>query len=449
MTRAHGAVWLLLLSLAVLMRLPFFWLPLVNWDESAYLIVGQDMARGFLPYRHYWTLKPPLGFAFFGAVIAAFGPSIFAIRLAGSLWLGLSACVVYHAGGRLHSRMAGIIAGLFVVLYTPFYQRVVLMELVALLPLSLIAYWLCIRPLPLRKLGLAVGCAVLIRTNLGALLPALWAVLWLREHEARKFLAVTFWASLPVAACTLLYWQAGLLEVFFHTMVDWSLGYSQKQIAALPEAMARGYLTKACVAASLLVVGMTLYVRTRLSEGYVAQLLCFAAVLCSIYASGAGADHYFVQVLPFLGLILGVGLCEMAQGRAAARVAAVAVVAFLALAIVPYFWRLPQDALARSGEQTPVARAAAYVSGMGIAGKYVYAPQTSVLNFLTETLLPTTKTHHINAVPALAPDCFFHRPDYVVTIAGRRAPHPDFDLFLQGYRVVHTEDDFTVYEALP
>ena len=40
----------LLLDLALLTRFPFFFHDVINWDESTFILVGQSIIDGHLPY---------------------------------------------------------------------------------------------------------------------------------------------------------------------------------------------------------------------------------------------------------------------------------------------------------------------------------------------------------------------------------------------------------------
>ena len=95
------ALFALLLLLALLTRFPFFFRDVINWDESTFILVGQSILDGHLPYVTLYDLKPPVLFAFFAAVIWVGGKSILAIRLAGMMCVWLIACFTCQIGRRL------------------------------------------------------------------------------------------------------------------------------------------------------------------------------------------------------------------------------------------------------------------------------------------------------------------------------------------------------------
>ncbi|MBY0408370.1 MAG: glycosyltransferase family 39 protein [Rickettsiales bacterium] len=452
--KTHGAALVVLMAFALLVRLPFFFMPIINWDESAYLIIGEDLAHGHLPYARYWTLKPPLGFGFYAAVIAVFGNSIVAVRAAASVWLGVCAWLVYASGVRLSGRLAGMAGALAFILYGSYFQKAVLMEMVALLPLSLMAWQLVQNRPDMRKLGLALGCAVMIRTNLATLGPALLACVWLhaqgRDAFLRQAARLCAWATLPVVAISLVYAASGLWPIYWDTMVGWSVKYAVSRIGKMQAAPGLAYMTQACLASTLFaVVFMLWYFRQRSwseAPGVAALFLCHLGAVASMYVVGGLYDHYFAQTLPFVAVMLGVALAEMAKQRHL-RVAAGVLAVLLCVEVKPYFYSMENgwDAW----EIQPIAKAAAYARAQGMQGKYVYAPDTAVFHFITGTHMPTKYVHHISFAYQKPEEIFFQMPEYMIFIAGRDRSMDYFRAYLRNhYTLLHKEADFTVYKAL-
>ena len=73
------------LALSLLLRLPFFFVSGIDWDEGTFVIMGQDILDGYLPYTRLWDFKPPLAFAAYALAIATLGHSIEAVRVAGTI----------------------------------------------------------------------------------------------------------------------------------------------------------------------------------------------------------------------------------------------------------------------------------------------------------------------------------------------------------------------------
>jgi hypothetical protein len=81
--------WFRLLLLSVLLRLPFFFRDVIDWDESTFTLMGQSVLDGHLPYTTIADVKLPLVFWGYGALMAILGNTIVAVRCAGMLivWL--------------------------------------------------------------------------------------------------------------------------------------------------------------------------------------------------------------------------------------------------------------------------------------------------------------------------------------------------------------------------
>src|SRR5262249_20655869 len=95
---------------ALLLRLPFFFPAVVDWDESTYVLMGQSILDGHLPYLQQWENQPLLGFLFYGAAIMLFGRDLIAIRLMATLCVATTGVLVYLIGRRLWNRRLGLFA---------------------------------------------------------------------------------------------------------------------------------------------------------------------------------------------------------------------------------------------------------------------------------------------------------------------------------------------------
>ena len=84
-----------LLIITVVIRFPYFFPAVIDWDESTQIIMGQDILDGQLPYIDLWDNKPPLSFLSYAFFILFFGKSIIAIRLAGSICVVTTAYLIY------------------------------------------------------------------------------------------------------------------------------------------------------------------------------------------------------------------------------------------------------------------------------------------------------------------------------------------------------------------
>ena len=101
------------LALSFLLRLPFFFMSSIDWDEGTFIIMGQEILDGYLPYTRLWDFKPPLAFAAYALTIATLGHSIEAVRVAGTICVALTGLAVYvvarGAMPPVMARLAGVV----------------------------------------------------------------------------------------------------------------------------------------------------------------------------------------------------------------------------------------------------------------------------------------------------------------------------------------------------
>lgn len=103
-------VWLgLALVFVFLIRLPVTDVSVIDWDESIYFTIAQDVADGGVPYKTTWDTKGPLLFLTLAPVVAVFGDNIAALRIFTSLYLLLSMFFVYLLAMRLTSGLAAVL----------------------------------------------------------------------------------------------------------------------------------------------------------------------------------------------------------------------------------------------------------------------------------------------------------------------------------------------------
>jgi 4-amino-4-deoxy-L-arabinose transferase-like glycosyltransferase len=160
-----------LAAIALIVRLPEFFPAVVNLDESTFIIMGQSILDGFLPYT-VWDPKPPYLFLFFAGAIALFGKTIVSVRLAGYLWLTIAAFLTYLSAYKITGeRCASLFSAILLIVAASVLDvSEVNSQIIALVPL-VAALLLLISGLK-GKLesfctGLLMGTAAMFRFNLG------------------------------------------------------------------------------------------------------------------------------------------------------------------------------------------------------------------------------------------------------------------------------------------
>lgn len=216
--------------LTLLLRLPFFFLSRPGSDdESTFILLGQDVLNGHLPYTHLWDTKPPLVGLVFGLCLA-FAHSVVAVRIGAMVAVLFSGYTLYVVGTRLYGGLAGIWAAILLIVYVSVHHsgQSLMSEHIVLIPLSgilLLAFRS--RPTALACLGIGVcfGVAVFTRTNTGLLFPGL--VLFAALHSAdvapgsriRFITALLAGGLIPAAVLVALYAAGGQLPLFFRSLL--------------------------------------------------------------------------------------------------------------------------------------------------------------------------------------------------------------------------------------
>src|SRR5262245_15178723 len=194
-----GTIGILILMLAftLIIRLPFFFPAVISWDESTYILIGQSLVNGHLPYLQTWDIKPPLAFAPYALAIAIFGKHLPGVRLAGALCVAFSAFFVYLTAARLWNRATGFAAAVFCIVAISLLQagQATVTEHVMLPPLLASMYLLTCRKQSIGLLavvGALMSAATLIRLNMAFAAMAVGAYLLTdREQPSRNIARMT------------------------------------------------------------------------------------------------------------------------------------------------------------------------------------------------------------------------------------------------------------------
>lgn len=108
---------LLLLAVALLARGFFLGNPVLESDEQFYLLVGDRMLRGALPYLDIWDRKPVGLFLIYAGIRALGGEGIVQYQLVALLFATATAFLVARIGAELGSRRGGLLAGMAYLLW--------------------------------------------------------------------------------------------------------------------------------------------------------------------------------------------------------------------------------------------------------------------------------------------------------------------------------------------
>lgn len=101
----------------LILRFGQFGNPIAGLDEQFYLLVGDRMWQGALPYIDIWDRKPAGLFLLYAAIRALPGDGVVAYQIVASICLALTGIVVARITMQVLPALAGLAAGMAVVFY--------------------------------------------------------------------------------------------------------------------------------------------------------------------------------------------------------------------------------------------------------------------------------------------------------------------------------------------
>ncbi|MHC1727358.1 MAG: ArnT family glycosyltransferase [Syntrophobacteraceae bacterium] len=317
---------LLIAAVTLIIRFPFFF-PEVDLDESTFILMGQEILDGYLPYDRLWDLKPPLLFGFFAALISIFGKTIPAVRLGGAFCAIAAAWLVYLSAEKIWNRRAGLIAAMLLTIFTALSidGGSTTSEMIAIVPLMgavILSLKGDLRTRDFFLIGLLISTACMFRLNLVylALLGNLFLLpRRLVQSSARPIIRISAYAlggAVPVVLSLLPYLITRKEELFFTAFFRAPLQYAESQLTMVQELSL--YLERfgelpylflnsfilISFCGGLIYIGFAWKNFSKELQRQVLILFFFIfATGVSILKTGEAYEHYLIQVLPFASLI--------------------------------------------------------------------------------------------------------------------------------------------------
>ena len=404
----HGAViafWLLLLCFVV--RFPFFFPAVINWDESTFILMGQNVLDGQLPYVELWDLKPPGAFLAHALFIGLFGKSIIAIRLGGMLFVFGAAYMTYLTGRSIWGHRAGLLGAVLSIFFVSFMPdgEITITEVIAIFPL-MAALALLVTRGPEKwqvcfAVGVLIGITAFIRLNLAyvAIFLGIYLLIrFLRTPSRNAFFGIVAYAAgglLPIILSLVPYLLAGKGGLWIDSLVLAPLSYSGSQHGPIESLMLllERVLTPKGILLPVFVAGIVWLVL----DCVLATGLFFIATAWSIIASGASHHHYAIQVAPFLALFAGTFFDRLlsTRYRLAVPVLLVLGLAVAAKPIVSQYLTVAERWIA--DKPLTYGRAyeiAAYLSEENPNGEPVYLMYEHIVYWFTDSKPLTKSTTH-------------------------------------------------------
>lgn len=324
------AAFVLLAALVVLAR--FSQLDLV-WIEEAYpMAAAAEMLRGKMLYRDIWFDKPPL----YALVYLLWGAAPgWALRLAGSLYVGLSSWLAWRCAlerwGRREAAIAASLLAIYLTFGIPSAVMVLAPDLLTVAP-HIAALWLAWRKQPTWA-GFFAGLAFLANPKAALVLAA--CALWCGNGWPKLLLGFVLPNLFLIAVLA----AKGALGAYWEQVWVWGAIYSRSTFVANPlfEGLLRTVNWAGFQAAA--VAGAVCYAwRERDRKMMAWTILCLAGVIVGLRFF----PRYYFLLLPPVVLMGARGIAIMKRPAA---------IAVLALVLIPMVRFGPRYARLLTGDR--------------------------------------------------------------------------------------------------
>ena len=431
---------------ALMLRLPFFFPDTIDWDESTLIVMGQGILDGFLPYERIWDSKPPLAFVAFAGAIQLLGSTVAALRFGGYLCVILTSYLVYRASYFIAQDMlSACVAALVSASMMSMLEPALMTELLCVVPLSaaLLLLFSCHSKLPLTfVVGILIGIAVMVRTNLAVLALAVGGLaisrpplVQLSRLVTRGF-AYTSGVLVIVAITVIPYLISGRFQLWFDTVILAGVEFSSTRRSW--ENLLRlvgigfGIRSDGSTRHSVLLLGALLWTGSfvgllccagswhQLSEqrrnGIVATLVFLFGATISVAVTGPPYGHYLVQMVPWFAIFLGFAIAsmriKMVKWVLVASISAVLIVSAVADTRGSYYLLLKRIEQGKSLAYGPAYEIAEYLQTKGAGRRSLYMMSDHLVYWLVGSYPPTRLSTH----PSL-----LTKPDIIAVIEGPNA----------------------------
>lgn len=350
-------------SISFLVRLPFFFQDVIDWDESTLILMGQSILDGYLPYLELWDLKPPLAFVAYAGFILMFGKSIISIRFAGTVCIILTSVLVYISGKTIASRFSAALAAIATSMGISLLAsgQATMTEHIAIVPLTaaLVLIFRC-KPSNLRVtflISIFLTIAAFIRLNLAYTVVVVGCYLVVRQ--GLKWRQILYHGLIYSLGCLLIvfltyfpYLITGNGQVWWTSVIIAPLQYSQDDVTIfeslkrLMTGLVNSSQNKATLGVSIVIwIGGFLGIATAFlpnnrqnSPSFfqaIALTLVTLSVGFSILKSGATYQHYLIQIIPCLGLGTAILWQKLSKPRLLKQLVSVVVLLALLSSLMP------------------------------------------------------------------------------------------------------------------
>lgn len=296
---------------AFFIRFPFFFRDYIDRDESTFILMGQSIADGHLPYDYLWDLKPPLLFYFFALIEKIFPHSFIAIRFFGTVIIFFSAILLLKIARESKLKNGFIIALGYVLLSSEFGSLQGVMSehfAVFFLLLGILFFIRRRNNYDILIRGIAFGCAILCKLNyayaIAALILFYFLFTWKKDpkQSITYVLLSTVGIFIPIVLIAIPFIISGKTGLFINSVFLAPLEYGNASNLSWLDKLKETWW------AIVLIIALA-YLSLKFSKPEIkpftfGTIAVLGGTVYTFYSSGIINGHYLVQIYPFLLLLL-------------------------------------------------------------------------------------------------------------------------------------------------
>lgn len=338
----YSADFFLFLS-TLFIRFPFFFRDYIDQDESTFLLMGQSIANGHLPYTHLWDLKPPLLFYFFALIEKLFPHSFIAIRFFGVLIVFASALLLMKIAKQAKLKNGFIMAVGYVILSSEFGSLQGVMSEHFAVFFILLGFLFFIKQGPSLHLfvsGLSFGGAILCKLNYGygmALIIIIFIVHLIKQRKLQqglyKVVLLCLGVLIPFLLISLPYVFTDQWTLFFNSVFLAPLEYGRAFQYTVADKIKETWWV---LLAGIIVSWLSIQFSKEKQLLVYSLVALLAGTIYTFYSSGIVNGHYLVQVYPFF-LLLIAGVIIQRNIKVRLIIAAMVIFLLSAESILEYY----------------------------------------------------------------------------------------------------------------
>lgn len=405
-TRKELIFLFIIIASAFSLRMVFLHEPLER-DEGLYAYIGQEILRGKLPYRDAMDQKPPGIHYIYSAIITVFGATPEGVRVGTAVYSIGTVLALFLCTRRVFGSQAGLWASLLYGIYSsgPLIRgsssnSEVFMVLPIILSLYILLLWGEKPKVSLLAFsGLLLGSALVIKTvALPHVLVGLAFVLvcsagkrcWLKiVLDGAIF---SFFLSVPLLASALFFYLQGAFDDYYYWTIEFNKMYGQTSPAEFFSRMRLGLTRTAPELLPLVALAVPALITVFSSRRNCGTLLLVASVPAAFIGLSMPTkffEHYFIQLIPPLSILAGVGMSYLLRQRRA-----IVVIALIPFAAAVIYWAMTDYKYYLSYSPEEVSR-------MKYANNDVFVNSVKIAKYIEERTAPSDYIYQWGFEPEL------------------------------------------------